>query len=109
MDHVGSLRAWLRHLYGTRRLMVLKEGISPRFEMGQNADAFQGHHAVLFPEPAGFDILVVAGGLGSRRWIAEAPGVAPEALLDAIEQATSAPVPWSEGPLGSSPTQQVVY
>ncbi len=88
--------------------MVLQDGVSPKFEVGEVVSAFQGDHAVIFPKPAGFDVPMVAGVLGNRRWIAEAAGVEPHELLARVAETIEAPIPWHEVDTGSAPTREVV-
>ncbi len=106
--HARSLRGWLRHLAGSGRLAVAREGVSLEYELAAIAKKLDGRQAVLFPKPAGHSVPVVSGYVASRAWIAEAMGVAEPELLACFRDASERPTPWNEIPRVQAPVQQVV-
>jgi 2,5-furandicarboxylate decarboxylase 1 len=107
MKPVTTLRGWLDHLAAHDRLAVATPGVSLQFELAAIAKRLDGMKAMLFPRPGGHDMPVISGLVSDRRWIAEAMGVGPDALLARFQDAALNPLPWAEAT--SAPVQDVVH
>jgi 2,5-furandicarboxylate decarboxylase 1 len=104
---VTTLREWLDVLAASDRLAVARDGIGLRHQIAAVAKKLDGDKATFFPHPDGHTIPVVSGLTSDRRWMAEAMGVAPEALLATYQAAALNPIPWNE--TTQAPVQQIVH
>jgi 2,5-furandicarboxylate decarboxylase 1 len=102
-----QLRDWLDHLAARDRLAVIRPGCALRFEVAAIAKRLDGTKATFFPRPDGHDVPVVSGLISDRRWMAEAMGVEPAALLRRFQEAAQHPLPWRE--VSSGPAQEKVH
>ena len=102
-----DLREWLTHLSATDRLAVAKPGLGLQHELAAVSDRLEKDKAVLFPEPGGHSVPVVANLLAGRNWIGDCLGVSEDDLLDRYQDAVRNPVPWVE--VGGGPVQTVVH
>ena len=109
MTAARSLRAWLRRLASTDRLVQIREGVSLKHELAAIAKRLDGEKAALFPRPGGHAMPVVSGFASRRGWIAEAMGVPESELLARYRAAAEKPLPWREVPAGSAACQQVAH
>src|ERR1700740_2262790 len=89
-------RDWLRSLVATDRLAVARQGLSLIDELAAVAKKLENERAVLFPEPGGHAIPVIANLFAGRSWIADALGVPVATLLSAFQNAVRNPLPWVE-------------
>lgn len=104
---VTTLRGWLDNLAAHDRLAVARPGVDLRHELAAISKRLDGHKATFFPAPGGHAIPVVSGLLGDRSWIADAMGVAPDAVLARFSEAAANPLPCRE--VTSGPAQEVVH
>jgi 2,5-furandicarboxylate decarboxylase 1 len=102
-----DLRDWLQRLAAADRLAVAKKGISLIDELAAVAKTLENERAVLFPEPGGHAIPVVANLFADRSWIADSVGVPVDRLLPAFQNAARHPLPWVE--VKTAPAQEVVH
>jgi 2,5-furandicarboxylate decarboxylase 1 len=102
-----DLRDWLQRLAVADRLAVAKKGISLIDELAAVAKTLENDRAVLFPEPGGHAIPVVANLFADRSWIADSVGVPVDRLLPAFQNAARHPLPWVE--VKTAPAQEVVH
>ena len=102
-----DLRDWLRLLVASDRLAVAQKGLSLIDELAAIAKKLENERAVLFPEPGGHAIPVVANLFADRSWIADALGVPPAKLLPTFQNAVRQPLPWVE--VVTAPAQEVVH
>src|SRR5579863_160361 len=102
-----DLRDWLQRLAAADRLAVAKKGLSLIDELAAVAKTLENDRAVLFPEPGGHAIPVVANLFADRSWIADSVGVAVDRLLPAFQDAVRHPLPWVE--VKAAPAQEVVH
>ena len=102
-----DLRDWLQRLAAADRLAVAKKGLSLIDELAAVAKTLENERAVLFPEPGGHTIPVVANLFADRSWIADSVGVAVDRLLPAFQDAVRHPLPWVE--VKTAPAQEVVH
>ena len=91
-----DLRFWLRELAASNRLVVARQGVSLIDELAAVAKKLEDERAVLFPEPGGHAIPVVANLFADRSWIADALGVPVATLLSTFQNAVRNPLPWLE-------------
>ncbi|MGR3376775.1 UbiD family decarboxylase [Salipiger abyssi] len=92
-----DLRDWLIHLHASDRLATAKPGMPLRFGVAGLANRLDGRKALVAPAPEGNESGTVISGLLSRReWMAEALGIAPDALLSEFQKAASHPLPSHE-------------
>lgn len=104
---VTTLRDWLDQLADHGRLVVIRPGVALRYELAAISKRFDGQRATFFPRPGGSEIPVVSGLLGDRSWIADAMGVAGDAVLARFSDAAANPLPWRE--VTAAPAQEVVH
>ena len=104
---VRSLRDWLDFLAARDRLAVIKPNVGLRFELAAVAKRLDGRRATFFPHPDGHSIPVVSGLISDRRWMADAMGVEPSAVITRFQQAALDPVPWRE--TTKAPIQEVIH
>lgn len=109
MKPYRTLRAWLRQLQATDRLATARAGVSLQFELAAIAKRLDGEKAVLFPNPGGQAMPIIAGLVGQRAWVAEALGVAQGELHAAYRRAAEHPVRSRETSRASAPCQQIVH
>jgi 2,5-furandicarboxylate decarboxylase 1 len=102
-----TLRAWLRHLAATDRLLAIRDGVALEHELAAIAKHFDGRKATLFRHPGGHPMPVVSGLMSNRGWIAEAMGVPPDRLLAAYRDAVDHPLAWREVAPADAPCRQV--
>lgn len=104
---ITTLRDWLDHLAEHGRLAVIRPDIGLRYELAAIAKRLDGVKATFFPRPGGHKVPVVSGLLGDRAWVADAMGVAHDAVLGRFSEAVANPLPWRE--VTSAPVQEVVH
>jgi len=104
-----DLRSWLEHLRDRHRLAVARPGIALTHDLAATLEHFMGSRAVLFPAPDGHPIPVVGGILADRAWIADAMGVADDAVLTTFSKAVAGALPWREVASADAPVQQLVH
>ena len=104
---VTGFRDWLDHLAEHGRLAIAKPGAALEFGLAAIAKRLDGEKASFFPRPGGHAMPVVSGLLGNRDWIAEAMGIARDAMLARFAEAVENPVPWRE--VTDAPVQAVVH
>jgi 2,5-furandicarboxylate decarboxylase 1 len=104
---ITSLRDWLDRLAETGRLARIRDNISLTHELAAIAKKLDGQQASFFPRPGGHQMPIISGLTSDRAWVAEAMGVAPEAVLDRFQQAVRAPLPWRE--VTEAPAQEVTH
>jgi 2,5-furandicarboxylate decarboxylase 1 len=104
---VTALRDWLDHLAWHGRLAVIRPGVDLQYELAAISKRLDGRQATFFPRPGGHTMPVVSGLLGDRAWIADAMGVAPEAVLARFSDAAANPLPWRE--VTEAAAQEVVH
>src|ERR1700759_1987407 len=102
-----DLRGWLQRLAAADRLAVARKGISLIDELAAVAKTLENERAVLFPEPGGHAIPVVANLFADRSWIADSVGVPVDRLLPAFQDAARHPLPWVE--VKTAPAQEIVH
>lgn len=103
-----DLRPWLAKLQENGRLAVAKPGQALRFGIAGLANRLDGDRALLAPAPHGAPEAAVISGLLSRReWMAEALGIAPDALLREFQAAAAKPLPWRV--VEHAPCQEVIH
>jgi 2,5-furandicarboxylate decarboxylase 1 len=102
-----DLRDWLNHLVAAGRLAVAHNGISLIDELAAVAKKLENERAVLFPEPGGHAIPVVANLFVNRSWIADALQVQSAKLLSNFQNAVRHPLPWVE--VARGPVQEVFH
>lgn len=102
-----DLREWLTHLSATDRLAVANPGLGLTHELAAVSDRLEKDKAVLFPEPGGHAVPVVANLLAGRNWIGDCLGVSEDDLLDRYQDAVRNPLPWLE--VADGPVQAVVH
>jgi 2,5-furandicarboxylate decarboxylase 1 len=102
-----DLRGWLRQLAAADRLAVARKGISLIDELAAVANKLENERAVLFPEPGGHAIPVVANLLVDRNWIADSLGSKTGELLSRFQDAVRHPLPWVE--TATAPVQEVIH
>src|SRR5580700_5752055 len=102
-----DLRDWLNHLVAAGRLAVAHNGISLIDELAAVAKKLENERAVLFPEPGGHAIPVVANLFVNRSWIADALQVQSGELLSRFQNAVRHPLPWVE--VAAAPVHDVVH
>ncbi|MBV9736362.1 MAG: UbiD family decarboxylase [Acidisphaera sp.] len=107
MQPVTTLRGWLDHLAQHDRLAIIRREVALRHELAAISKRLDGRYATFFPRPGGHPMPVVSGLLGDRRWIADAMGVAGDAVLRHFSAAAANPLPWRE--VASGPAQDVVH
>ncbi|KTC88736.1 UbiD family decarboxylase [Fluoribacter dumoffii] len=105
---MNNLRNWLDRLYNTNRLLVSKTHLNPKFEVMSWIEHYEGEKALFFPEPQGYEIPIVAGILGQRRWAAEAMKVNESEMLKSILKALHNPIPWHVVAQEKAPVHEVV-
>jgi 2,5-furandicarboxylate decarboxylase 1 len=104
---VTNLRDWLDRLAARDRLAIIRPGIGLRHELAAVSKHFDGRKATFFPRPDGHDIPVVSGLLGERGWIADAMGVADDAVLERFGAAAANPI--ASRRVETAPVQEVVH
>jgi 2,5-furandicarboxylate decarboxylase 1 len=102
-----DLRSWLNRLAATERLAVARQGVSLINELAGISKRLERTHAVLFPDPDGHRIPVVANLFADRSWIADSLGVETDELLRRFQDAVRAPLPWAE--VTAAPAQEVIH
>jgi 2,5-furandicarboxylate decarboxylase 1 len=102
-----DLRGWLRQLAAADRLAVARKGISLIDELAAVANKLENERAVLFPEPGGHAIPVVANLFANRNWIADSLGVKTGELLARFRDAVRHPLPWVE--VAAASAQDVIH
>jgi 2,5-furandicarboxylate decarboxylase 1 len=102
-----DLRDWLHQLVAADRLAVAHKGISLTDELAAVAKKLENERAVLFPEPGGHAIPVVANLFADRSWIADSLRVPVGKLLSNFRNAVRHPLPWVE--VATGPVQEVVH
>jgi 2,5-furandicarboxylate decarboxylase 1 len=102
-----DLRFWLRKLAAAGRLAVARQGVPLIDELAAVAKKLENERAVLFPEPGGHAIPVVANLFADRSWIADALGVPVSKLLPTFQNAVRKPLPWAE--VTKARVQEVVH
>jgi len=102
-----DLRDWLQRLAAADRLAVARNGLSLIDELAAVAKTLENERAVLFPQPGGHAIPVVANLFADRSWIADSVGVPVDRLLPAFQDAVRHPLPWVE--VKAAPAQEVVH
>lgn len=102
-----GLRSWLRHLAATDRLAVARAGLSLTDEIAAVSKRLENERAVLFPQPGGHAIPVVANLFADRSWVADSLGVPTTELLSRFQNAVRRPLPWTE--VTDAPAQEVVH
>jgi 2,5-furandicarboxylate decarboxylase 1 len=107
LQPITTLRGWLDHLATQDRLAVIRPNTSLQFELAAIAKRLDGIKATLFPKPGGHPIPVVSGLVSDRKWIAEAMGVEPSAVLTRFQDAALHPLPWKE--VKNTAVQEVVH
>lgn len=103
-----DLRSWLRHLAATDRLAVARAGLSLTDEIAAVSKRLENERAVLFPQPGGHAIPVVANLFADRSWVADSLGVPVTELLACFHAAVRRPLPWVESE-ADAPVQEVVH
>jgi 2,5-furandicarboxylate decarboxylase 1 len=103
----SDLRSWLQQLVGSDRLAVARDGVSLVDELAAVSKKLELTQAVLFPEPDGHRIPVVANLFADRSWIADSLRVPTDQLLSRFQHAVRHPLPWVE--VTSAPVQEVVH
>jgi 2,5-furandicarboxylate decarboxylase 1 len=103
-----DLRSWLRHLAATDRLAVARAGLSLTDEIAAVSKRLENERAVLFPQPGGHAIPVVANLFADRSWVADSLGVPTAELLARFQAAVRRPLPWVES-AADAPGQEVVH
>ncbi len=103
-----DLRSWLRHLAATDRLAVARAGLSLTDEIAAVSKRLENERAVLFPQPGGHAIPVVANLFADRSWVADSLGVPVTELLACFQAAVRRPLPWVESE-ADAPVQEVVH
>lgn len=96
LQPITTLRGWLDHLATQDRLAVIRPNTSLQFELAAIAKRLDGIKATLFPKPGDHPIPVISGLVSDRKWIAEAMGVEPSAVLTRFQDAALHPLPWKE-------------
>lgn len=107
LQPITTLRGWLDHLATQDRLAVIRPNTSLQFELAAIAKRLDGIKATLFPKPGGHPIPVISGLVSDRKWIAEAMGVEPSAVLTRFQDAALHPLPWKE--VKNAAVQEVVH
>ena len=102
-----DLREWLGHLSDTDRLAMAKPGFGLNHELAAVAQRLERDRVVLFPQPGGHLIPVVANLLTSRRWIGDCLGVREDQVIHRYQNAVREPLPWVE--VSEAPVQTVVH
>jgi 2,5-furandicarboxylate decarboxylase 1 len=102
-----DLRGWLQRLVTTDRLVVARVGVSLIDELAAVAKKLELDSAVLFPEPGGHTIPVVANLFADRSWIADSLDVPTGELLSRFRNAVRHPLPWIEVP--AAPVHDVIH
>jgi 2,5-furandicarboxylate decarboxylase 1 len=102
-----DLRSWLRKLAAADRLAVAHRGVSLIDELAAVAKKLENERAVLFPEPGGHAIPVIANLFAGRSWIADALGVPVDRLLPKFQNAVRNPLPWVE--VTKARAQEIVH
>ena len=102
-----DLRDWLCQLVSADRLAVTHKGVSLIDELAAIAKKLENERAVLFPEPGGHKIPVIANLFADRGWIADALAVPADRLLSTFQNAVRRPLPWVEVSAGAA--QEVVH
>ncbi len=95
---IRSLRDWLDHLARNDRLALVKERVDLRHELAAYAKRLDGKRATLFPRPGGHAMPVISGLVSNRGWIAEAMGVEPPEVLDAVPGSGAQSASLARGP-----------
>ena len=102
-----DLRSWLQELAAADRLAVAHRRVSLIDELAAVAKKLENERAVLFPEPGGHAISVVANLFAGRSWIADALGAPVDRLLSKFQNAVRNPLPWVE--VTRARVQEVVH
>ncbi|MBW0104104.1 UbiD family decarboxylase [Pseudonocardia sp. KRD291] len=92
----ADLRGWLEHLRKDGRLSVTAPDLDLTFGVAGLANRMDGSTATVFPRPGGHSVPVLSGLLSRRSWMAEACGVAEDALVARFDDACRNPRPWHE-------------
>jgi len=104
---VNDLRGWLTELESSGRLAVAKPGVSLIDELAAISKRLELERAVLFPNPGGHAIPVVANLFADRGWVADSIGARPDELLGRFQHAVRNRLPWTE--VASGPSQEVEH
>src|SRR5882757_7862865 len=102
-----DLRSWLQQLVATDRLAVARDGVSLIDELAAVSKKLELEQGVLFPNPDGHRIPVVANLFADRSWIADSLHVPTDQLLSRFQHAVRHPLPWVE--VTSAPVQEIVH
>ena len=86
---------------------MAKPGFQLTHELAAVAQRLERDRVVLFPQPGGHLIPVVANLLTSRRWIGDCLGVREDQVIHRYQNAVREPLPWVE--VSEAPVQTVVH